>query len=567
MEDVKIKELPEKSSIETSDHLVVEDNDGTKKVLMKHFRSLLTSSLYFNSVEELKTSSSIALKEGDICETLGYYKPGDGGAAKYKITYNPAAIGDNKLIHYLAYSDTLRAEIILDDFINVHQFGAVGDGVTDDTDAIQAAIDNSESRVIEFSNNKKYAIKDAIKVNKTNTVINGNGATLYPNYSDGIVISPDTNDDDIVSDITINKLHVDCSKSTNGIYVYRANKIDMISCKMDNISNIGINIKNSQFINLSFCELNGQNTGSLIVLDGDNSVTDIQYSRFINILDCDFNNFTKAINVLSTGSTGEVNTTVNIDKCNYYSNVGECYCIYVACPVDMISIYANTVTNTGTFLYFGGAGKGDISCRGISCLNASTMFDIGTTQGVLHLDGSIKVSANTVLFKNMNGKLRTTISWDLLPNGSSFTNKPTGEVYDSIHPYNYADNRGYSVSGTKLTLREVRNLNIDWSSSTDNINEIENGVKGQLIYLKSTTNKNILSVANKIILSDSSIKLGAYKGILMRYDGLKWVQIQYKDSTILQSISHELEVDYSKIAFDTSIIIPAETSAEQKGDI
>lgn len=557
MEEIKIIELPEKPSISTSNHLILEDEDGTKKVLVKHFRSLMTSSLYFNSIEDLKNSTSASLKEGDICETLGYYTPGDGGGAKYRITYNPGVVEDGGLVHYLSYSDTLRAEIILEDSVNVHQFGAVGNGIVDDTKAIQTAMDNAESRVIEFCNSRSYIIRRPITINKNATIINGNGATLLPYFINGIEITPKNDTDNMVLDITINKLHIDCSRAINGIYIYRASKVDIMSCMISDVTNTGINIKNSEFVNISFCDLDGQYAGSLITIDGDNN-SSLTYSRFINILDCDFTDFFRAIHLLSTGTDGEINTLVNLDKCNYHSEVENAYCIYIACPFEMISVLNNTVTKSNTFLYFGSVAKGDVTCRSISCLNTPIVFNIGASGGVLHLDGSIKTSAGATLFENMNGKLRTSISWDLLTDGASFNNKPNGDVYDSIHPYNYLEGKGYSISASKLVIRECRNLHVDWTSSTNNINEIENGIKGQLLYIKSTTSKNILAVANKIILSDSAIKLGPYRGILMRYDGTKWVQIQYEDSTILQTVATDFNIDYSRIAFDTTVIVPAE---------
>ena len=557
MEDIKIVELPEKSSIDVTNHLIVEDEDGTKKVYVKHFRSLLISSLYFNNIEELKNSTSASLKEGDICETLGYYTPGDGGGAKYRITYNPGAVEDGGLVHYLSYSDTLRAEIILSDNINVHQFGAKGDGVTDDTYSIQLAIDNCNNRTIEFINYKKYIVRSPIKINKNSIIINGNGAALCPYYVNGINITPE-NDGEIVNDITINKLYLDCEKAVNGIYVFKASKVDINSCKFSNVTNTGIDIRNSEFVNINYSDFTGNNTSSLISIDGDNATSDDVYNRFINITDCNFNNFYKAINILSAGTTGDINATINVDNCNYLSTANNSCCIYVACPVEIVTIYSNTVMSVDTFLYFGGISKGDISCRGISCINTNKVFDIGTTQGVLHLDGSIKTSPSSILFENMNGKLRSNVSWDLLSNGALFNNKPNGDIYDSIHPYNYTEGRGYSISNSKLVIRECRNLHVDWTSSTNNINEIQNGIKGQLLYIKSTTSKNIISVPNKIILSDSAIKLGPYRGILMRYDGSKWVQIQYEDSTILQTVSEDLDIDYSRISFDTSEIIPAE---------
>ena len=558
MEEIKIIELPEKQTISPSNHLLVEDEDGTKKVLAKHFKSLLVSSLYFNSIEELKTSTSSLLKEGDIVQTLGYYEPGDGGGAIYTITYNPAAVEDGGLVHYLSYSDTLRAEMVLEDSVNVHQFGAVGDGRTDDSNAIQAAIDNAASKIIEFGNNKTYIVRRPVTITKNGTILNGNGGTIYPYYCNGIDIKPTSESEPMVTDITINKLHVDCSKANNAIFVYRASKVDIMSCKVDNVTINGINIKNSEFINVSFCELVGKDGGSLIVIDGDNNEeVSLTYSRFINILDCNFNNFFRGVHLLSTGSAGEINTLVNLDKCNYNSTVLTAYCIYATCPVEMLSIYANTTTEADTFLYVSSTSKGDITCRSISCLNTIRAFNISSAECVLHLDGSIKVSSGTILFENMSGKLHSNISWDLLPDGALFANKPLGEIHDSIHPYNYYEGKGYSMVDSKLVIREARNLHVDWSSSTNDITEIQNGIKGQLIYLKSSTNKNLIHTANKIELSDETIKLGSFKGVILRYDGSKWVQIQYKDSTILQTVQNELQIDYSRIAFDTSeIVVP-----------
>ena len=113
MEEIKIRQLPEKSSVSPTDYLIIEDEDGTKRSFVRNFRSLILTSLHFDTIDDLKNSVGMGLKEGDICETLGYHHVGDGGGAKYRITYNPTAVEDGKLVHYLSYSDTLRAEIIL----------------------------------------------------------------------------------------------------------------------------------------------------------------------------------------------------------------------------------------------------------------------------------------------------------------------------------------------------------------------------------------------------------------------------------------------------------------------
>lgn len=524
MEEIKVRELPNKSNISPSDYIPIEDEDGTKKVQVKNFRTLVLQSLFFNNINDLKNSSDMGLKEGDICETLGYYTPGDGGGAKYIITYNPSAVEDGKLIHYLSYSDTLRAEIVLGDKINVHQFGATGDGVTDDSKAIQAAIDNSDERVVEFIHNKTYVTKNSIVISKDNTIINGNGAILYPHYVNGIEIKPVSENVNPVMDITINGLNFEGSRSTSAIYLYRAFKVNINNCSITGILSKGIDIKNSFFINIDNSDFSGK--GSHIIFEGeDNDIllsAPSTTSRFINVDNCRFGGFNKAIHVLSTHSDQKVGALINIMNCHYKSE-SDSDCIYIACPIEMISIISNSCEN-GNFLYFGGASSGFVSCRDLSCIDTTSVFDIGATNGILEISGNLNINSGKI-FEKMAGKLNTSINWNLYNEGSSYTTKPIGELFDSHAPSYYRDNIGYSIYQSTLELDEARNIYVDWSSSTHNIDTINNGIKGQLLYIKSSTNKSIIAITNKIVLSQQSIVLTPYNGVLLKYDGLKWVQI------------------------------------------
>lgn len=63
-------------------------------------------------------------------------------------------------------------------FVTPEQFGAVGDGVTDDTEAIQRASDSCKSgQTLQFKANTKYLISDTITFYRTN-VIDGNGCFI-----------------------------------------------------------------------------------------------------------------------------------------------------------------------------------------------------------------------------------------------------------------------------------------------------------------------------------------------------------------------------------------------------
>lgn len=522
MEEIKIRELPEKENIHPLDYLPIEDDDGTKRVRIKNFRALVLSSLYFENINELKNNSSNrGLKEGDICQTLGYYEPGDGGGALYIIKYDPAAVEDNMNVHYLSYSDTLRAEIILEDKINIHQFGAKGDGRTDDTKAIQEALNNSWEKTIEFTHGKKYLIREPLNVHNDNTIINGHGATLYPQYVNGLNISPKSDEYDDIYDVYINNLNIDSSKSSNSIYIYRSSNVHLYKSIIDGSTGKGVLVKNSYFVNIQNCEYKS-NGGSCIVLDGDNE----NCVKSLVIENCKFDNFLRAVHVSSTGVTvTKDNISSIIQNCMFDSNINNSCAIYIGCPINYININDNIVKNANKFLYYGGASTGDVYCNGITGDNISKIFDFEASNGTLHLDGSIRVVSITTLFQNLQGKLHSNILWDAISGTQlSSDNSHYGELFDIVNPVQYSIG-GYGISGNTLNLRCCHNVYIDWNSSTNNLESINGGFKGQLIYVKSSTKKSIISVSKKIILTSSEIPLGEY-GIQLKYDGLQWVQVE-----------------------------------------
>ena len=115
----------------------------------------------FNTAANMIADTS--LTEGMIVKTLGYNKIADNGGAFYKI-YN-AKEQNNE--HYENLSNGKYALLVTNGYITPEMFGAKGDGITDDTDAIQNAINYANEHDMSIlAQGKNYLVSKDITLYK-----------------------------------------------------------------------------------------------------------------------------------------------------------------------------------------------------------------------------------------------------------------------------------------------------------------------------------------------------------------------------------------------------------------
>lgn len=151
----------------------------------------------FNTISDLKNSN---LKINTKVQTLGYHTIADNGGAYYIISDTLPTQG-----YYEILNNNLYAILLINDNINIKQFGAYGDSINDDTTIIQTAInfirlynlnnENPQNLIALTFPSGTYKITNTIILSPL-VHIKTNGTVTFHNYSDNTCfhLLPQVND-------------------------------------------------------------------------------------------------------------------------------------------------------------------------------------------------------------------------------------------------------------------------------------------------------------------------------------------------------------------------------------
>lgn len=268
--------------------------DGTlQEIIAKYLNT--KSLLGFDNVSDMINSENLI--EGSYAKTLGFHNINDGGSKIYKIIKEQSATNVNGRTKINLGHDDLYA-ISIDDFINVKEYGAKGDGITDDTEAIQFCIDNFPHKTI-YLPDGRYLLSDELKIYAdnekqinlylennaelfSNTQINsllniGLGKNLYDRYKVGNICN-------ITGGIW------NCENVLYGIYMNSTRKQNkLFNMNLINVGNYGIYMERTSDSNASsnhiltnifiHCKGSEFNSTGLYIRGLDNSFNSIRIAK------------------------------------------------------------------------------------------------------------------------------------------------------------------------------------------------------------------------------------------------------------------------------------------------
>ena len=241
----------------------------------------------FDKVSNMTDSDLLYV--GAICHTNGFHAAGDGGAAWYEISDSlPEGMESASEMDVLTCAGDLYAVLqVTGAYVTPEMFGAVGDGVTDDSEKLNYLFSRNTDEIFILKN--KYLVTETIltygvNINCTGEIIAGNNIDVifsYGKLNTGTGLTSLIRNKNVVININGNNL------ASNGFCFDRCYKCNF-NISVKNVLSVGIGIATFDFTNtLGLCaennthaKIENANTG-LKTFHGDEIIT------MLNTLNCE----------------------------------------------------------------------------------------------------------------------------------------------------------------------------------------------------------------------------------------------------------------------------------------
>lgn len=511
-EERMVRDLKTVQSVSENDKLVGETRSGTSLLPLSAVANAIFRMHVFETKEVMQKAK---LEVGDVVFTLGYHKANDGAGGMYIINHEPAVIPNNGTIIGLTSNTALRARLELQgDSVSVTQFGAYGDGVHDDTVAIQNAI-NSGSSVTFGGTDKKYKITAPIKIKK-GINIESFYASVYPYNCEAFIIEDD------VCGVHIDALNIKCGNNGNGIKLSGNNgNIDISNTSISDFkgNKTALNIINPDNVLLENISINAEAITETAVTEAvriyydNNGKSDDTRVKIINI---DTSNCQKALFVWNYSESAGMRS-VDVDGISFNSKMEFSEGIVVGSSFrrsdkfinvnvkNVVAANVTTVLDVDSFVY------GAVCVDGVLATDTKGGYSLANTlDTTVCLKGLHRYIGSDVeyevdyypLFTAINGTLIMDAQFEINRHryrGIKDPERIIGKVKDGRSAINGEDII-CNYETTKILCDIPVNACYNWIGPLV-LSEII-GCDGQVVAIKSTTGQEIMNSGNIVLFPD-----------------------------------------------------------------
>lgn len=221
--------------------------DGQLQEIIGSYLSI-KSILSFDNVNSMKNSTNII--NGSYAKTLGFYVINDGGEALYKIREITNTDNVNETTLISINNSNLVAELIINENMNVKQFGVKADGITDNTSKLNTILSLGKNSL--YFPDGTYLINSLLTINNCIVIKGQSQNNTIIKSPNGFIRWEQNNGYRSISNITLDGVEINNNIGIQGAFAFSKIcnvKLTNFSTAINSLYGSWINQFNNIFIN------------------------------------------------------------------------------------------------------------------------------------------------------------------------------------------------------------------------------------------------------------------------------------------------------------------------------